>query len=94
MSLYETRQRRAAERKENATIGALVVGIVIVYPFLALVGSLFSGLILGLPVMWLLGWLHQVPDLSFIPPLGFWPSVGLVALIHLLFGSSRRSSSS
>jgi hypothetical protein len=72
----------------------IVLGAIVVSPFLALVQALFRGLILGLPVMLVLGWLHTNPALAWIPDLGFWASAGIVAILSLLIPTSSSSSSS
>ncbi len=60
-------------------------------PALALVGAAFRGLVLGWPVMILLMMLHTVPQLNWVPDLGFWASVGVVALLGLLIPTSDTS---
>lgn len=65
-----------------------IIAVLLASPFLALIGAAIRGIILALPVMWLLAALHKVPELSWIPPLGFWASFGVVALLFLLIPTS------
>ncbi len=69
-----------------------VLLVLLAAPLLVLLGAVFRGLILAYPVMILLGALHSVAALSFVPALGFWPSVGVVALLGLLIPTSDTSS--
>lgn len=58
------------------------IALLLLPPILALLGALFRGLILFLPVMWILGWLHNY--IETVPNLGWKPSFLLVALLSLL----------
>ena len=71
-----------------------MMGIVLMLPVFALFGAVVRALILGWPVMLLLGALHTVPDLYWVPPLGIWATMGVVAVLGLLIPSGSSADTS
>ncbi len=66
---------------------AAFAGIVLMLPVIALFGAVVRALFLGWPVMLLLGAIHTVPELYWVPPLSFWATMGVVAVLGLLIPS-------
>jgi hypothetical protein len=75
---------------------AAFAGIMLMLPVIALFGAVVRALVLSWPVMLLLGAIHNVPELNWVPPLGFWATMGVVAVLGLLIptGDSSRTDTS
>jgi len=80
-------------KASNAGVGVGVAAGIFAIPFIALFAAFFRAAVLFWPFMLLVGALHNQPGWEWVPAIGWWVSVLILAIASFLLPSSSAASS-